>query len=347
MRCSGSAHAGAVFAALFLWIALGISTAACAAAASGAAEAGMIGEIGGSVVDHTPPAHPVAAQPVRLQIVEPTINSTRATTTDAQGRFAFTGLPVGGPRVFLIQVEYGGVPYTARVVLSAAAPVRDVPMSVFVATPDRTAVHGTVVFAVFELFHDALRVSVVEEFDNVTDQAVAVTDEDPLVFPLPRISPPPRAAAPVEFVGGWRDPRVEDNRITDTIPILPGITRVAYVFGVETRAPTATLRWEFPYGATDVELLADPSLRVSGPDLRADGIVTERGRRYARWSGDAVPSGGSVSVRIEGLPVLGDRWPEIAAGGLALVLACGLVVALRRGPAPQGRSGTHEGGRRG
>ncbi len=40
-----------------------------------------------------------------------------------------------------------------------------------------------------------------------------------------------------------------------------------------------------------------------------------------------------MSVRLDGLPVSVDRWPEIAAGGLALVLACGLAVALRRGPA--------------
>jgi len=348
VSCSESARAGAVFAAFFLWIALGISTAACAAAEGGApAETGMIGEIRGSVVEQTAPAHQVAGQPVRLEIVEPAANSTRVTTTDAQGRFTFTGLPVGGPRVFLVQVEYGGVPYTDRVVLSAAAPVRDVPVSVFVASTDRTAVQGTVVFAALELIHDALRVSVIEQLNNATDQAVAVTDKDPLVFPLPLVSPAPRAAAPVEFVGGWRDPRLKNNTITDTIPGLPGITQVAYAFGVEARAPTATLRWEFPYGATDVELLADPSLRVSGPDLRADGIVTERGRRYSRWSGGAVPSGGSVSVRIEGLPTFFDRWPEMAAGGLALVLACGLFVALHRGPAPQGRPGAHGGGRRG
>jgi len=295
---------------------------------------GMNGEIRGSIVDQTAPAHPVTGQPVRLEIVEPASNSTRVTTTDPQGRFEFRDLPVGGPRVFLVQVEYGGVPYTSRVVLTPAAPVRDAPLSVFVATTVRAPVRGTVAFAVFEPVRGALRVSVIQRLSNATDQAVAVTDEDPLVFPLPVVSPAPRAAEPVEFVGGWRDPHVTNDAITDAIPVLPGVTEVAYAFGVEPRTRTATLRWEFPYGAADVELLADPSIRVSGAVLHADGVVTERGQRYARWSGGPVNPGEAVSVRLDGLPVSADRWPEIASGVLALTLAFGLAVALRRHPVP-------------
>jgi hypothetical protein len=292
------------------------------------------GEIRGSVVDRTAPAHPVAGQSVRLEIVEPASTSTRVTTTNPQGRFAFPGLPVGGPRAFLVHVEYGGVPYTARVALTPVTLARDVPISVFAATTDRAAVRGTEAFAVFELVRGALGVSVIQRLNNATDHTVAVTDENPLVFPLPQVSPAPRAAEPVEFVGGWRTPHVTRDAIADAIPVLPGSTEVAYAFGIEPRIRTATLRWEFPYGATDVELLADPSIRVSGAALHSDGVVMERGQRYARWSGGPVGPGEAVSVRLDGLPVSADRWPEIASGVLALALACGLTAALRRRPLP-------------
>jgi hypothetical protein len=343
VRRSGFVYPGGFWAFVLAVGTVATAWTAAASAAPGIGGAGtdirMIGEIRGSVTDRTPPSHPVARQPVRLEIVEPAVNSTRNAATDGQGRFVFSGLPVGGgPRIFLVDVEYGGVLYSTRVNLSEDSPAQDVPVSVFIATTDRTAVRGTVAFAVFELVHDALRVSVVQRLDNATDEAVAVTDADPLVFPLPAVSPTPRAALPVEFVEGWRDPRINGNTITDTLPVLPGTTQVAYAFGVAASAPAATLRWDLPYGATDVELLADPSLRISGPDLQADGIVTEQARRYARWSGSAVPAHGSVSVRIDGLPVAVDRWPGLAAGGLAFVLACGLIVALRRRPAAQGRS---------
>lgn len=328
---------GAAWAALILGLAAGAGAAAPAYASTpvppgGSAASGMTGEIRGRVVNQTAPAHPVAGQRVRLEIVEPGTTSTRFTTTDPQGRFEFSGLPVGGTRVFTVQAQYGGVPYTVRAALTSAAPERDVSLFVFTATSSRAAVRGTVAFAVLELLHHAVRMSVIQRLDNATDRAVAVTDADPLVFPLPQVSPAPGGGEPVQFVDGWRDPHVRNGAITDTLPVLPGTTQVAYAVGVEPRSRTGTLRWEFPYGATDVELLADPSTQISATALRANGVVTERGRYYARWSGGPVAAGGAVSARVDGLPVFVDRWPEIAAGGLALALACGLAVALRRGP---------------
>lgn len=236
----------------------------------------MIGEVRGTVVDRTLPVHPVAGQLVRLEIVEPAATSTRDTTTDALGRFAFRGLPVGGTRVFMVRVTYSGVPYTARAVLTAGAAVHDMPVSVFAATTDRAAVRGTLAFAVFEVLHDAVRVSVIERLANTTDRAVRVTDANPLTFPLPVLSPRSRAAVPVAFVDGWRDPHIREGVITDAIPVLPGVIQVAYAFGLAPRISTATVRWEFPYGASDVELLTDTSLRLSGAAVHGRGIVTER-----------------------------------------------------------------------
>jgi hypothetical protein len=299
------------------------------------AATGAAGVIRGAVLDRTPPEHPVAGQRVRLEIVERGSSSTRTTTTDPRGRFAFPGLPLGGLQIFLVRVQYGGVPYTARAVLTPAVPAYDMQLSVFEPTRDRSAVVGAVALGVIESANGALRVSVIQRLENATARAVVMTDEDPLVFPLPLVSPLPRGAAPVEFVSGWHDPQVTHDAITDTLPVLPGAMELAYSFGLEPSTRTSTLRWVFPYGATDVEMLvADRGIGVSWTGGHADGIVTEHGQRYARWSGGPVPPGGAISVRLDGLPVSEDRWPGIAAGVLALALACGLAVALRRPPAP-------------
>jgi len=294
----------------------------------------ITGEIRGIVLDQTPPAHPAAGQRLRLEIVEQGSTSARATTTDPRGRFAFSGLPLGGLRVFLVQVQYGGVPYTVRAVLTSAFPVRDVRLSVFEPSENRLAVRGAVAFAVVEPLQRGLRVSVIQRLQNETDRAVVVTDEDPLVFPLPLVSPLPLGPEPVQFVDGWHNPQVAHGTITDAIPVLPGAMEVAYAVEFEPRTRTATLRWLLPYGATNVELLVDQSFRASGIGMQALGVVTEGGRRYARWSGGPIRPGASMSVRLDGLPVSEDRWPEIVAGTLALVLACGLAAALRRRPAP-------------
>jgi len=279
-------------------------------------------------MDRTPPARPLAGHPVRLAIVERGSTSERQLTTDAAGRFAFGGLPVGGVRVFLVRTQYGGVPYEARAALTAEAPSAAVDLSVYEPTRDRAAIRGTLALAVVETSRGALRISVIQRFENPTDRAVVVTDRDPLVFPLPR------DAAAIEFVGGWRDPRVANGAITDAIPVLPGAMEVGYAFGLEAAAPKRTLSWTFPYGATDVEILvADPAVRVRGSSLRAAGTITEAKRSFARWSGGPVPPGGQLAVTLDGLRPAGDRWPAIAAGVLAALLAVGLAVALRRRPA--------------
>jgi hypothetical protein len=111
---------------------------------------------------------------------------------------------------------------------------------------------------------------------------------------------------------------------------------MAYAFAFVPRGSTATLRWTLPYGAADVELLvSERGLTASGPDLHARGVVAERGRRYSRWSAGPVQPGRAILVRLDGSRVSEGRWPEVAAGILAVTLAGGLVLSARR----PGRSG--------
>ncbi len=281
-------------------------------------------------MDRTPPARTLGGQPVVLEIVERGSSSERRTTTDDAGRFAFAGLPVGGMRVFLLRVTYGGVPYETRVVLTPDAPARTVQMAVYEPTRDRAIIRGAVLFAVVETGRGALRISVVQRLVNPTDRAVVVTGDDPLVFPLP-----PGAEA-VEFIGGWRDPRTADGAITDPIPVPPGLLQVGYSFGLEPRTRRFTVPWLLPYGAADVEMLvADPAVRLSGPGFRAAPEIVDAGRRFSRWSAGPVAAGGRLTITLDGAPASDDRWPVGVAALLAAMLAVGLAVTLsRRPPAP-------------
>src|SRR5690349_6133887 len=81
---------------------------------------GSAGMIHGRIIDRTAPPHPVARQPVRLQIVERGTTSERQTRTDAAGAFVFSGLPLGGLRIFLVSTQYQGASYgTGRILLTA------------------------------------------------------------------------------------------------------------------------------------------------------------------------------------------------------------------------------------
>jgi hypothetical protein len=319
-----------------LWIGPGAPMAAAgrvAASAAGSPAESPSGVIRGRVVDETPPTHPLAGHVVRLQIVERGSSSERTTRTGAGGAFEFGRLPVGGLRVFVLSTEYQGASYEGppRLVLTAEAPARDVPLAVYDAAPDRRALRGALLFAVVDVVPGALRVTTVEQMLNTGDRTIVPTATDPLVVPLPR------TAVDVEPLDGWRDPRVEDGRLTDTRPIAPGAAQWTYAYQERPAGGAVPLVWAAPFGAARVEILvADAHVGVSAKDLRDAGVVTASGRRYVHWSGGPVAPGGSLSVELSGLRPGQDRWPGAAAGALAVLLAAGLAVSLRRGDARTG-----------
>jgi hypothetical protein len=284
------------------------------------------GRIQGRVVDHTAPQHPVVHQTVRLTIVERGASSDQDAISDAAGQFQFTGLPLGGVRVFVLSTEYGGVRYTSdRVVLGPDAPARTVDLAVYEPSLHRAVIRGTVAFAVVDVARGAVRVSVVQGFANGTDRTVVASPEDPIVFPLPP------GAAMVTPLAGWRDPRTIDGRITDTLPFTPGRVQVAYTYRLEARGSALAVPWSLPYGADDLEVLVtDAGVDVAAEGLTARATVTGPKGRYLRWSGGPVPRGGQIIVRLRGLPSAGHPWPIAVSAGLGLVLSCGLAIAVRR-----------------
>ena len=309
---------------------LAVAAAAVTAVAVAAPAGGDTGLIRGQVIDGTAPAHPLAGQPVRLQIVERGNSSERRTRTDAGGGFVFSGLPVGGLRVFLVTTDYQGVTYEGahRILLTQEAPVRDVPLAVYDAGGDRAMLRGALLFSVVDVVPGALRVTTVEQVQNPGDRTVVTTPADPLAFPSPR------EALAVQALDGWRDPRTEGGRITDARAIAPGVAQVTYAYQERPRRRAAAIAWTPPFGAARVEILvADAHIRVTANNLHAGDPVTASGRRYTHWSGGAVAPGAVIALRIDGLPDGSDRWPGMVAAALAVVLGGAIVGALRR-PAP-------------
>jgi hypothetical protein len=304
------------------------AAAACAFAISiqPAAAAPTGGRIHGRVLDRTAPSHVVAGQTVRLSIVERGASSDQEATSGPSGAFEFTGLPVGGIRVFLLSTQYRGVRYVSdRIVLAPEAPTRAVELAVYDSSSSREAVRGTLALAVVDVAKGAVRVSVVQGFLNPTDRTVTLSSEDPMVFPLPA------EAEHVQTLAGWRDPRAGNGRIADTFPLLPGSTEVAYAYELKTNGSRLTLPWRLPYGASDLQVLvpeAGASFEAQG--LSVVGTVTGPRARYTRWSGRSVRPGAEVVMRFGGLPAARDPWPAAVAAGLAVALFGSLALTVRR-----------------
>ena len=297
------------------------------------AGAAPVGQIAGRVIDRTAPARPVAGQIVRLAIIERGGRGERTALSDAAGSFRFSGLPLEGIRVFLLSTDYRGVHYTGdRLTLNLETPVRTADLSVYEASPDRSAMRASAAFAVVDIARGALRVSAIQRLDNPSDRTIVISPRDPLTFPLPA------GAESVRYLAGWQDPRVDGGGITDAFPLLPGETQVAYTYALRPTRAQVTLPWMLPYGAADVEMLiADAGAAVEADGLRPRGSIRGPGGvRYLRWSAGPIPALGSVTLRLGNLPSVRDPWPAEVVAALALVLAAGLAAALRR-PAPAAR----------
>jgi hypothetical protein len=307
---------------------IALSVAAVAAFAiwvpSGAAAPG--GRIHGRVLDRTAPPHAVAGQAVRLTIVERGASSDQEITSRPSGEFEFTGLPVGGIRVFVLSTQYGGVRYTSeQILLTAQVPTRAVDLAVYDSSSSRSAVRAAAALAIVDVARGAVRVSVVQGFLNPTDRAVTISAEDPLIFPLPAGAERPRMLA------GWREPHIDAGRIVDSFPLVPGSTRVAYAYELKTSGPQLRFPWLLPYGASELQVLVpDTGITLSAEGLKAQGTLVGPRARYARWSGEARPPGAEVALQLSGLPAARDAWPPAVAAGLGLVLFGGLGLALRR-----------------
>jgi len=300
--------------------------AVLAASLSGVAAAAPDGRIQGRVIERSAPPHPLVNQVVRLTLIERGASSERQTRTDRLGAFVFTGLPIGGIRVFVVSTEYRSVRYESdRVTLSPSAPARSVDLAAYATSLDRSVLRAPVAFAAVDIARGGVRASVIQRFENPTDRTVIISPQDPFVFPLPP------GAGSVLFLAGWRDPRIAGGRITDSFPVLPGATTVAYSYVIETRRPEVSLPWMLPHGAGDVEVLVvDVGVEVAGEGLRPLGTVTGPTGRYVRWSGGPVGPGGQVVVRLQGLPPAQARWPGLVAAAMAVTLGTALAMALRR-----------------
>ncbi len=286
---------------------------------------GPAGQIVGRAIDRTAPIHALGGQDVRLAIIERGASAERHVTTDGLGRFAFTGLPVGGIRVFVVSTEHGGVRYQSdRIVLTPSSPTRSVVLVAYEPAPDRSALRVALVFGVVDAARGGVRVSVIQQWLNPTDRTAVTTASDPLAVPLP-----PGAEA-VTWIAGWEHPHVAGGRIEDAVPVLPGTRQVAFAYGLAARRTSLTIPWDFPTGAGDVEILIAQGVRAAADGLRPIGIVTEAGRSYERWSGGPIRPGGHVTVRLSGIRAEQDAWPAAVAGGFAAVLAAGLWRAFRR-----------------
>ncbi len=255
---------------------------------------------------------------------------TKIATTDEQGRAEFKGLPAGaegkaeadvdGEHLVsdpLVVPRSGGLRVILVAGLAKAAERRKQEEAAAAAAP---AVRGAVIIGansriLFEYPDDLMRVFYM--LDIVNNARTRVDIGGPLIIDLPKEA---AGASPLE--GSSPQAIISGSRITVTGPFASGVTPVQLGFQLPFNTANLTVEQKWPAPLEQVTVASQKlgSLAISSPQFTSVGDVkAEDGNTFILGSGGALPAGGTLAIKISGLPVHGST-PRNVALGLAILI---------------------------
>jgi len=268
----------------------------------------------------------VTSQPVEFTID----GKTRSINTDSEGRAVVRGLKAGtkvkaatvldGKRIESESVTLAET--GIRFVLVGADPdaaAREAEARRLAAAP---AVKGVVVLAptsqvVVELQDDRLNVFYMIEVLNTA--RTPVDPGGPLVFDLPT-----GAIGAALMDGSSKQGTVIGPRLTVTGPFAPGTTALQLGFEMPFSGGSVEIAQRWPAALQQVTVVMPKTgvLELTSPQLPTKQNMTNQGQPLIVATGPAIPSGGTLTFEVSGLPHAAT-WPR----NLALTLA-GLIMGV-------------------
>ncbi len=94
-----------------------------------------------------------------------------------------------------------------------------------------------------------------------------------------------------------------EESISDTMPVMPGVRRVAYSYRLPYKSKTCVLTHRFDYPTERFDLLVSGDISMAAGDkLRPEQPVTIEGNQYNRMSAQNFNAGDILKVELPGLP---------------------------------------------
>ncbi|MCL5947384.1 MAG: hypothetical protein M1298_05145 [Chloroflexi bacterium] len=247
---------------------------------------------------------------VHLMVVQGTAEKVLATVqTDNQGRFSFVGVPVSGSIVVFSQVIYQGIDYNSAPI---RLPTNNSPVhskiTVYNATKKQPHLLLSTVTLVFGGFRqDTQHVSflLLLRFHNPTEETFIPTQSSSGQSKNLILLPLPLGVDDVGLQSGLGVNQVirASGGIASTAPVLPGNTTVSYSFRIPYNGSDMDIPLHFVYPISAAQVLYSPSsVKVSSLGFHPDGTVALGGKQFDVLSRGSLPSGGTISVHLTGLP---------------------------------------------
>lgn len=273
----------------------------------------------------------------------------RSVHADEQGRYSFTGLPLGADYAYVTYAIHEGVEYTSqRVRLSQQRPLQKVTLEVYGSTPLDSAVRiRSASFVVLDVNKASQSMFVLQTFvlqNNSKQTFRPVVDGPRGPMGLLRFSLPPNASQ-LSAMGELASRSViqTDRGFGTDLPVRPGETQASFTYQVPYRDPNGILEFDLtmPYPTEEFTLLAPPEgARITSPHLKAGETIKlfqAPDSEYTSATTSSLPARSRLSFTATNLPVNvhffrpDNPWLWCASGILLVsLLAIALLLARRQ-----------------
>jgi hypothetical protein len=268
-------------------------------------------------------------------------------TTDAEGRFSFSGLDRDPNVVYLVISRFGGVNYPS----DSPFQLQDQPnYQADVTVYDTTSADDGIQLERLNMLvlgaeQGAVQLMQMGALVNNSDRTfVTANPQDQQLARAIRF-PLPSGALGVQMQSGFSQQDVIPGvgGIQVTTPILPGRHEFAMSFQVPYNGSTADLSVQVPYPTTAFNVyLPNSGLRLDTSSLAAGGPATLGGQSYALYSAANLPKASMIPSRLSGLGGSGagglgpTQLALISLGVVLFVLGGGVLLFGWRSQSRQG-----------
>lgn len=279
------------------------------------------------------------------------------TTTDADGRYVFEGLPTGDDRYYAVDARHDGGVFAGGVVRlpsdTSTPPVIESTLRVWDTTTDPAAIviRRDSIFVVPS--DDGVGIIEALVVANIADEAyigrgrALGATKDGEIASLGFAIPEGAELPPVPIVESDLDiPSLVETSFgfAATVAIPPGQWRVVYSYQVAGDGGTYDLSRPALYPTLEVGVYAGDPLTIDGSRVAPDGTRDVRGKSYDLYSSSGTLEAGDALDMVAVAQASASNLLAIGAGVAGVIAAAGLLVLLvrRRSRRPEPEGGSRE-----
>ncbi|HEX6483293.1 MAG TPA: hypothetical protein VF043_30990 [Ktedonobacteraceae bacterium] len=292
------------------------------------------GHIYGQLLDGTKKKAPLAGQSVTLQMAQGN-NASDLTkvTTDAQGRYSFSGLNTGKTIKYAVYTLYQGAQYFTDLIDLSSKPVQQVNLTVYDATTSISNIAIVQASALIEkpdAQSGAITISESFFFENLGATtyvgSLHATGGKPnaLRFSLP---PGARKLSLSDGFNGYSVIQVDPGFASDAA-IPPGTSQFAFSFQVPYTASSYDFSYMAVYPTVYFSLLVPLDVHATSSGLNSEGPKDTQQGTYQLLDTKQLTVGNQVHARLDGLPAPKTAPISAPSGQNYLWIVVGLLIML-------------------